>query len=118
VTAPSKSLIDDLSELTWLPPWTALAPADAAQHELTLSKVVCDQHPLHGRGGKAVASRIDDADDVLFVVSEPDALCVVNLASATKPSATRPFFMLFSAVSEFEQGCMLPDHLEYTDEDV
>ena len=118
MTAPSKSLIDDLSALTWLPPWAALAPADAAKHELTLSNVVSEQHPLHGRAGKAVAGRSDDADDVLFVVSGPDELCVVNLASATKPSATRPFFMLFAAVSDFEQGCMVPDHLEHTDEDV
>lgn len=118
MTAPSKSLIDDLTALTWLPPWAALAPADAAQHALTLSKVVSDQHPLHGRCGKAVAGRSDDAEDVLFVIEGPDELCVVNLASATTPSATRPFFMLFSSVADFEQGCMLPDHLEHTDEDV
>lgn len=118
MTAPSKSLTDDLSTLTWLPPWAPLATADAAQLELTLSKVLSDQHPLYGREAKAVASRSDDAEDVLFLVHGPEELCVVNLASAAKASATRPFFMLFSAVSEFEQGCMLPDHLEYTDEDV
>lgn len=118
MTAPSTSLLADLSALTWLPPWAALEPDDAAEHELTLSKAVSEQHPLYGRGGKAVAARIDDADDVLFLVSGPDALCVVSLSSASRASATRPFFMLFGTVFEFEQGCMVPDHLEYTDEDV
>ena len=32
--------------------------------------------------------------------------------------SARLFFMLFGSVSDFEQGCMLPDHLEHTDEDV
>jgi hypothetical protein len=118
VTAPSKSLSDDLSELTWLPPWAALESAEAQKYELTLSNVVSDQHPLHGRAGKAVANRIDDAEDVLFLVSGPEELCVVNLGSAGKPSASKPFFLLFGSVAEFEQGCMLPDHLEHTDEDV
>lgn len=118
MTAPSKSLLEDLSALTWLSPWSALSPEEARQRELKLSTSLSDQHPLHGRSAKAVASRTDDAEDVLFVVATPDELCVVNMDSAGKPSATKPFFMLFSSVSEFEEGIMLPDHLEHTDEDV
>jgi hypothetical protein len=118
VTAPSKSLLDDLSALTFLAPWAALQPEEAQKHALKLSNNLSDQHPLYGRSAQAVASRTDDAEDVLFLIGDPDELCVVNLASAGRPSATKPFFMIFGSVSEFEQGCMLPDHFEHTDEDV
>jgi hypothetical protein len=118
VTAPSKSLLDDLPELSWLPPWAQLQADDAHKHELTLSKSLSDQHPLYGRSAQALAGRMDDADDVLFLVGGPDELCVVNVGSAAERSATRPFFVIYGSVSEFEQGCMLPDHLEFTDEDV
>ena len=121
MTAPSKSLFDDLSVLSWLPPWAALEPGDASEYERNLAKVVSGQHPLYGRSARAVAARTDDADDVLFLVAGPDELCVVNFGSAGssgEPSATRPFVMSFGSVSEFEQGCMMPDHLEHTDEDV
>jgi hypothetical protein len=118
VPASPKSLLDDLAELSWLPPWAELDPAKAREHEQTLSNGLSDQHPLYGRAARALASRTDDAEEVLFVVSEPDELSVVNLGSIGKRSATRPFFMMYSSVSEFEQGCMLPDHLEHTDEDV
>jgi hypothetical protein len=112
------ALLDDLSFLTWLEPWVALQPSETRQHEQALLKCLMAEHPLHGRSVRALAARSDDAEDVLFLMGEPDALCVVNLGSAGKPSATRPFFVIYTQVSEFEQGCMLPDHLEYTDEDV
>lgn len=118
MTAPPKSLLDELSALTWLPPWAPLEPAQARACEQTLSNSLSEQHPLHGRNARAYAKRDDDAEEVLFLVSHPDALCVVNLDSVGKRAADRPFFVAYGSLEEFEQGCMLPDHLEYTDEDV
>jgi hypothetical protein len=115
---PGVPLRDDLSVLTWLPPWTQLEPAQARAYEQTLSNSLTEQHPLHGRSAQAFAKRSDDAEEVLFLVQGPDVLCVVNLESARKRSAERPFFVTYASTEEFEQGCMLPDHLEYTDEDV
>lgn len=112
------TVLDDLSALSWLPPWAQLEPTQARAFEQTLSNSLSEQHPLHGRPAKALAKRSDDADEVLFFVSGPDELCVVNLESARKRSADRPFFVAYATALEFEQGCMLPDHLEYTDEDV
>jgi hypothetical protein len=118
VTAPSKSLLDDLAALAWLPPWAQLEPEKAREHEKTLSNSLSEEHPMHGRSAQALAARIDDAADVLFLVGDPDELCVVNLDSGSKRSADRPFFVAYRSVPEFERGCMEPDHFEYTDDDV
>ena len=115
---PAVTVLDDLSALKWLPPWVQLEPTQARAYEQTLSNSLAEQHPLHGRSAQAFAKRTDDAEEVLFFVSGPDELYVVNLESARKRSAERPFFVAYASVEEFEHGCMLPDHLEYTDEDV
>ncbi|HET8934630.1 MAG TPA: hypothetical protein VFN67_14375 [Polyangiales bacterium] len=112
------TLRDDLSALNCLAPWVQLEPVQARAFEQTLSNSLAEQHPLHGRSAQAFAKRTDDAEEVLFLVDSPEQLCVVNLESARKHSADRPFFVAYASVEEFEQGCMLPDHLEYTDEDV
>ena len=112
------TLHDDLSSVTWLEPWRSLSADEARAHESSLRSSLCEAHPLHGRQAQAKAARSDDAGDVLFVVSTPDEVCVVNLSGTPKRSATSPFFVSFSNADEFVQGCMLPDHLEYTDDDV
>ena len=112
------TLLDDLSSVTWLEPWARLTPEAASAHERTLQSSLAEVHPLHGRAARALAVRNDDAGDVLFVLEAPDELCVVNLGGALKRSATSPYFASFASVEEFEQGIMLPDHLEHTDEDI
>ena len=108
------TLLDDLSSVTWLVPWERVTPEAARTHERALQKSLSEAHPLHGRAARALAARNDDAGDVLFVVEAPDELCVVNLSG----SPSSPFFASFASAEEFEQGCMLPDHLEHTDDDV
>ena len=113
------TLHDDLSSVTWLAPWAQLSPEAAGAHERKLQSILSAGHPLHGRAARALAARSDEeAGDVLFLVSGPDELCVVNLGGAGKRSATSPYFASFASAEEFEQACMLPDHLEYTDEDI
>jgi hypothetical protein len=106
------TLLDDLSSVTWLEPWARLTPEAARTHERALQNSLSEAHPLHGRAARAVAARSDDAGDVLFVVEAPDELCVVNLGGSS------PFVASFASAEEFEHGCMLPDHLEHTDDDV
>lgn len=112
------TLLDDLSSVTWLEPWASLTGDDARVREAALRGGLSEAHPLFGRPARALAARGDDAGDVLFALEGPDELCVVNLAGSIKRSATSPFFASFGSVEEFVQGCMLPDHLEHTDDDV
>jgi hypothetical protein len=110
--------LDELSSVTWLDPWAPLTAEAARAREGALRGNVSEAHPLFGRPARALAARGDDAGDVLFALEAPDELCVVNLAGSIKRSATSPYFASFSSVEEFVQGCMLPDHLEHTDDDV
>jgi hypothetical protein len=112
------TLHDDLSSVTWLDPWAQLTADEAPAHERVLQSSLSEAHPLYGRQARALAARHDDAGDVLFVVNAPDELCVVNLSGAAKRSATSPYFASFASADEFVHGCMLPDHLEHTDDDV
>ena len=113
------ALREDLAALTWLEPWAPLQPTEARERERELASSLSDLHPLYGRKAEAIAARTDDASDVLFCVSTPDQLAVVNLVPGrkTKGSAQIPFFVPYDSVDDFEQGCMAPDHLEYSDED-
>ena len=107
------TLLEDLSSVTWLEPWAPLTPEEGRAREAALRSRLSEAHPLHSREVQAVAARSDDASDVLFLLRTPDELCVVNLGGARSP-----FFASFGSVDEFVQGCMLPDHLEHTDDDV
>jgi hypothetical protein len=112
-------LHDELAKLSWLEPWAPLSPEDAREREADLAACLVEAHPLHGRSARALAARTDEASDVLFLVTSPEQLAVVNLVPARKGKGTAhaPFFMLHDSVEEFEQACMLPDHLEYSDAD-
>lgn len=141
------TLHEELSALIWLAPWAKLEAEaeETRQYEHALARGLVREHPLYGRSAKAVAARVHDdlddlldddavdedvsddhedsgiradAEEVLFLVDGPDQLCVVNLASAGKRTADSPFFSAFDSAAEFEQACLLPDHLEYSDHDV
>jgi len=108
----------DLTAFEWLEPWSALPDAQARERERQLQILLIPEHPLHGRPARALAERGDDAPDTLFALDAPVELCVVSLSSVRKRTASSPFFSVFESLTEFREACMLPDHLEYTDDDV
>jgi len=137
------TLEEELSALTWLAPWIKLDFDETQVYERALARSLVPEHALHGRAAKAVAVRFDDdlrdhdddedtdaaaasagaasrgADEALFLMDGPEPrLYVVNLASAGGRTAESPFYSAFESAREFEHACMLPDHLEYSDEDV
>jgi hypothetical protein len=108
----------EVSELEWLEPWCALTGPQARERERQLAALLIPEHPLHGRNARALGAREDEAEETLFALEGPDELCVVNLSATRKRSADSPHFTAFESLEDFRQGCMLPDHLEATDEDV
>jgi hypothetical protein len=104
------------ADLTWLEPWQPMA-ADARQPaESALRRELVSGHPLFGRTAHAIARRLD-CDDVLFALEASGELAVVHLTHGRNRTAESPPVMLFENVSEFVEGCMQPDHAEYTDSD-
>lgn len=123
------ALSDDLSTLAWLTPWAPLTEASAQACQTRLVRATSPGHPLHGVAARAVAARHDEPDeqsptdiqDVLFLLSDPERLCVVNLPAGQKRAADEtdiPVFSAFESVEAFHDAYMMPDHLEYSDDDV
>jgi hypothetical protein len=109
--------IEELSNFQWLEPWAKVSAerAESLQHQL--QNELAAEHVLSGRKASAVGVRAD-CDDVLFLFSDPDELVVVHLPHKRGLSAQAPFFVAFESLQQFVEGCMQPDHLEYTDDDV
>jgi hypothetical protein len=109
---------DMFARLTWLEPWQPLTAAARGALEQALQRELATGHALFGRPARAIAKRIDSAD-VLFALEAPAQLAVVHLAHARKRSPESPHALCFDGVQDFVEGCMLPDHAEYseTDED-
>lgn len=104
------------ADLTWLEPWQPMAAEARNSADSALRRELVAGHPLFGRAAHAVARRID-CDDVLFALEGPAGLAVVNLTHARNRTPESPHVMLFDSVNEFVEGCMQPDHAEYTDSD-
>jgi len=111
------SIRTELSSLTWLTPWAALSPERAAALERTLARVLAPEHELMSGGARtpqAIAAR-QDTKDALFLLQAPEQLCLIYLDAKASGQLT---YTLFESVEEFVSSCMLPDHLEDSDEDV
>lgn len=113
------SIMDyDLTGFEWLEPWAPLPESQAREREQQLQISLVPEHPLHGRPATALGARADDdAPDVLFALGAPVELCVVSLSVVRKRTAATPFFNVYESIEEFREACMMPDHLEHTDED-
>ena len=109
---------DEWTNFEWLEPWAPLADPQARERERQLASSLVPEHPLYGRSARALGARLDDAAQSLFALEAPAELCVVSLGAVRKSSAESPFFSAFESLADFRQACMLPDHLEHTDDDV
>jgi hypothetical protein len=114
------TLTEELARAEWLIPWQPLEPAAARERESALTRAVSPGHPLHAlveHAPIAIAARIDDVSDTLFLLGPEARLCVLPLAQLSK-LREQAELGIFSNFAEFREACMWPDHLEYTDEDV
>lgn len=114
------SIHAELQRMDWLTPWAVLTPERAVELEHELTRVLRPEHELAQtgpRGAKAIAAH-SDTPDVLFLLHEPDQLCVVHLGKTPHADPTWPFFIVFDSAQAFVEGCMQPDHMEACDEDV
>jgi hypothetical protein len=102
--------------LTWLEPWQPMAAPARSAAEAALRRELGAGHALFGRPAHAIAKR-SDSDDVLFALEAPGELAVVHLTRARNRAPDSPHAMLFASVAEFVEGCMQPDHAEYTEAD-
>jgi hypothetical protein len=107
---------DIFAELTWLEPWQPLTAAARGPLEQALQCELASGHALFGRAARAIAKRID-SPEVLFALQAPEQLAVVHLRHARKGSPESPHALYFESVQDFVEGCMQPDHAEYTDSD-
>jgi hypothetical protein len=110
------ALSDDLAGLEWLPPWAPVDAARARECEHELERRLGPQHALRGRVVRALARRIDEVPDTLFLLREPDCLWLVPATGSL--AANGGELATFEDIAGFATACMLPDHLEYTDDDV
>ena len=104
------------ADLTWLEPWQPMAAAARGPAESALRRELVAGHALFGRTAHAIARR-SDCDDVLFALEAPQELAVVHMAHARNRTPESPHVMLFESLIEFAEGCMQPDHAEYTESD-
>lgn len=110
----------ELQTMNWLEPWALLTPERAGELERELTRVLRPEHELAQtgpRGAKAIAAH-SDTPDVLFLLQGPDQLCVVHLGKTPHEDPAWPFYILFDTTQDFVDGCMQPDHLEASDDDV
>ena len=103
--------------LEWLEPWTPVPDRDREEMERELTRELRPGHVLFGRNARAIGQR-EDQDDVVFVVDGPKQFAVVHLTYARETHPDWPHTLVFESLEEFVEGCMLPDHEEFTDEDV
>ncbi|MEY4581497.1 MAG: hypothetical protein RL701_6200 [Pseudomonadota bacterium] len=115
---------EELAQAEWLAPWEPLDSSSAAPHERALARAHQTLPPEHAlsaalgtHAARALAIRNDDVPDCLFLLTNPERFCVLNVAQLAKAAANiTP--VLFDSFADFHEACMLPDHLEFTDADV
>jgi hypothetical protein len=111
------SLHDELQTIEWLEPWAALTHARAAELTRKLTSALDAEHVLRARQPEAVAARVD-TPDTLFWLREPEQLCLIHLLKPRNAGETWPDVTEYDSVQEFIDGCMAPDHLEDSDDEV
>jgi hypothetical protein len=114
------TLTEELARAEWLIPWEPLEPAAARERESVLARALGPGHPLHAlveHDPIAIAARTDEVSDTLFLLGPEARLCVLPLAQLGKFRSEAELDS-FETFAEFQEACMWPDHLEYTDEDV
>jgi hypothetical protein len=106
-----------LDDIEWLEPWIGVEDRARESTERELTRELAAGHVLFGRKARAVGRR-QDQDDVLFALDGPRQFAVVHLTYARETRPEFPHTLVFESIQEFVEGCMLPDHEEFTDEDV
>jgi hypothetical protein len=112
------ALLENLSHVAWLAPWEPLAGSAADERERLLALSLRPGHPLDRCSTRALAARSDGVMDTLFLLEDPERLCVVHMRQVARAAPDAPTFSTFDSFEDFSEACMLPDHLEHTDEDV
>jgi hypothetical protein len=111
------SLRDELQSIDWLEPWAPLTHARAGELTRKLTSALSADHALRERQPEAVAARID-TPDTLFWLRDPEQLCLIHLVKPRRADDTWPEQTEYDSVQDFIDGCMQPDHLEDSDDDV
>jgi hypothetical protein len=90
-----------------------LQEARARERERRLARHAPPGHALHG-AARALAARGDDAQTTLFLLDEPERLCVLSMTQLGKAAPDDLVFSTFDSFDAFRDACMLPDHLKHT----